>query len=132
MDRVIASIPGGRKNEIDSQLTEARKKTPGRLMKNGKKIPCFGVAGSVARPSNAKSHWLHALSIRVAGGGRKCGDIIGATNSRGEHPVTWRYHPHDLLGTTYHYLAIDPKREYLDLSGRPIPLTRGEPIEELL
>ena len=57
--------------------------------------------------------------------------MIGATNSRGEHPITCRYDPHDLLATIYNYLGIDHKHEYLDLSGRPVPLTRGEPIEEL-
>jgi hypothetical protein len=42
------------------------------------------------------------MSILVAGGGRKCGDVIGTTNSRDEHPVTRCYHPHDSLGTAYY------------------------------
>jgi hypothetical protein len=79
-----------------------------------------------------RDHWPNAMSILVAGGGRKRGDVIGATNSRGEHPVTRRLDPHDFLATVYHYLGIDHTREYLDLLGRPLPLTRGEPIKELL
>ncbi len=87
----------------------------------------FNANGNIGR-----DHWPNAMSILVAGGGRKRGDIIGATNARGEHPVSRRLDPHDFLATVYQYLGIDHTQEYLDLLGRPIPLTRGEPIKELV
>jgi hypothetical protein len=31
----------------------------------------------------------------------------------------------------YHCLGIDPKHEMADQTGRPLPLTRGEPIREV-
>lgn len=95
----------------------------------------FGRTPRIEHHSNGnlgRDHWPHAMSILVAGGGRKRGDVIGATNARGEHPSTRRHDPHDFLATVYHYLGIDPAREYPDLTGRPLPITRGEFIKDLL
>ena len=79
-----------------------------------------------------RDHWPHAMSILVAGGGKKRGNIIGATDTQGARPKTRRYDPHDFLATVYHYLGIDPEREYHDVAGRPVPLTRGTVIEDLV
>lgn len=79
-----------------------------------------------------RDHWPHAMSVLVSGGGRKRGDVIGATDAHGARPKTRRYDPHDFLATVYHYLGIDPHREYQDQAGRPVALTRGEVIRELL
>jgi hypothetical protein len=79
-----------------------------------------------------RDHWPYAMSILVSGGGKKRGDVIGATDSKGAHPKTRRYDPHDFLATVYNYLGIDPAREYPDLAGRPMPLARGTPIAELV
>jgi hypothetical protein len=79
-----------------------------------------------------RDHWPYAMSILVSGGGRRRGDVIGGTDSKGARPRTRRYDPHDFLATVYHYLGIDPHREYQDRSGRPSPLTRGTPIEDLV
>lgn len=58
---------------------------------------------TIACDNVGRDHWPHAMSMLVAGGGRKRGDVIGATNSRGEHPITRRYDPHDFLATIYNY-----------------------------
>jgi uncharacterized protein (DUF1501 family) len=79
-----------------------------------------------------RDHWCRAMSILVSGGGRRRGDVIGATNLHGEHPVTRRHDPHDFLATIYHYLGIPHDMEFQDPQGRPVPLTRGAPIHELL
>ena len=45
-----------------------------------------------------------------------------------ERPLT----PRDVLATIYRHLGIDPRREFKDFSGRPVPiLPDGEPIREL-
>ena len=65
----------------------------------------------------------------VSGGGLRMGQVIGATNRRGEHPVERPLTPKDLLATIYRHLGIDHRAEFRDLSGRPIPiLSDGEPI----
>ena len=61
------------------------------------------------------------------------GQVIGATNRRGEYPVDRPLTPKDLLATIYRHLGIDQRAEFRDLSGRPIPiLPEGEPIRELV
>lgn len=101
-------------------------------------IVACGEFGRTPRPDKSESgrmgrdHWPGAMSILVSGGGRKRGDVIGATDSIGAEPKTRRYDPHDFLATIYHYLGIDPASETLDLTGRPLPLTRGAVIRELL
>ncbi len=79
-----------------------------------------------------RDHWPSAMSVLVSGGGRKRGDVIGATDSIGARPKTHRYDPHDFLATIYYYLGIDYKAQTNDLTGRPIPLARGEVIQDIL
>lgn len=78
-----------------------------------------------------RDHYPGAMSILISGGGMPMGQVIGATNRNGEYPVERRLDPHDILATIYKHLGIDHSREFLDQQGRPIPLTRGTPIEEL-
>ncbi len=79
-----------------------------------------------------RDHWPGAMSVLVAGGGRKRGDVLGATNARGEHPVGFRHDPVDFLATIYHWLGIDPARHYFDLTGRPLPYSSGKPIDGII
>ena len=80
-----------------------------------------------------RDHWPDAMCALVSGGGLKMGQVIGATNSRGEYPQDRPLTPQDMLATMYRHLGIDYRREFLDLAGRPIPiLSHGEPIRELL
>ena len=69
-----------------------------------------------------------------AGGGITPGQVIGATDIRGEDVVARRIGPVDFLATMYRHLGVDPSRvEFTDFSGRPIPvLNAGSPIPELL
>ena len=80
-----------------------------------------------------RDHWPDAMSALVSGGGLRMGQVVGATNSRGEYPQDRPLTPQDLLATIYRHLGIDYHQSFLDLSGRPIPiLFSGEPIRELL
>ena len=61
------------------------------------------------------------------------GQVIGATNRRGEYPAERPLSPQDLLATIYRHLDIDHRAEFRDFSGRPIRiLPKGEPIRELV
>jgi len=80
-----------------------------------------------------RDHWASAMSIFLSGGGLKMGQVIGATNARGEHPVQRIMDSNCLLATLYHKFGIDYHQAYVDNTGRPVPiLTDGEPIRELL
>lgn len=80
-----------------------------------------------------RDHWPQAMSILACGGGMRTGQVIGSTNSKGEHPQDRALTPNDLWATMYHHLGIDRHAAFPDHNGRPQPiLTSGEPIAELL
>ena len=79
-----------------------------------------------------RDHWPSAMSMLVAGGGMRTGQVIGATNTRGEEPVQRPLTPNDLWASVYKHLGINPEHTFPDLSGRPMPiLPFGEAIHEL-
>jgi hypothetical protein len=80
-----------------------------------------------------RDHWPRAMSVLLAGGGLRMGQVVGATNPRGEEPVQRAMNSNCLLATIYHRFGIDVHHLYHDRAGRPIPiLQEGEPIRELL
>ena len=80
-----------------------------------------------------RDHWPRAMSVLLAGGGLKMGQVIGATNARAEEPSARAMNSNCLLATIYGKFGIDPERVFHDTAGRPIPILRdGEPIRELL
>lgn len=81
-----------------------------------------------------RDHWPQAMSLIVSGGGMRMGQVIGATNARGEVPVERRMTPNDLWATMFQHLGIDYNNtHFLDHTGRPMPiLPYGTPIAELL
>ncbi len=80
-----------------------------------------------------RDHWSKAMSVLLAGGGLKMGQVIGATNAKAEEPVERAMDSNCLLATIYHRFGIDTSRVFHDRSGRPFPiLQEGEAIRELL
>jgi hypothetical protein len=84
-------------------------------------------------PVPGRDHWGSAMSVMMAGGGLRMGQVIGATNENSEYPVDRPFTPADILATIYHVLGIDPTQTFYDRQGRPMPiLSSGEPIRELI
>ena len=80
-----------------------------------------------------RDHWPQAMSVLVSGGGMRTGQIVGATNSKGEHPIERPLTPNDLWATVYQHLGIDHHHVLHDLQNRPMPiLPFGEPIPEIM
>jgi uncharacterized protein (DUF1501 family) len=80
-----------------------------------------------------RDHWPGAFSVVFAGGGLRVGQVVGQTDSQAAYPLTQPYSPGDVLATVYRFLAIDPRQEFPDRSGRPIRLlSDGSPIGELV
>jgi hypothetical protein len=100
-------------------------------------VLALGEFGRTPRVSSSgghlgRDHWPQAMCALVSGGGLRMGQVIGATNSRGEYPKERPLTPQDLLATVYQHLGINPQHEFRDFTGRPIPiLSLGEPIAEL-
>ncbi len=90
-----------------------------------------GTAGTI---QPGRDHWPQANSMIWAGGGIRTGQIIGATDRRGEEVVERRVGPQDFLATIYRHLGIDYEKVTIpDLAGRPTPIvTDGVAIAELL
>ena len=84
-------------------------------------------------PQPGRDHWPQAMSMLVAGGGMKTGQVIGSTNSKGEEPRERPLTPNDLWATVYRHLGIDYTQSFPDHSGRPMPiLPFGSSFDELL
>jgi hypothetical protein len=91
--------------------------------------------GAVSRMKQpGRDHWPQAMSVLVAGGGLKVGQVVGSTNAKGEHPKDRPLTPNDLWATMFRHLGIDwNNTSFPDHRGRPLPiLPYGEPIAELL
>jgi uncharacterized protein (DUF1501 family) len=79
-----------------------------------------------------RDHWARGMSMIMAGGGIRGGQVVGATNADGEEPVGTSYKPDDAAASFFKALGIDAKKEYHTPTGRPVMILRdGEPIEEL-
>ena len=89
-----------------------------------------GEAGTV---QPGRDHWPRAGSMLFAGGGIRTGQVIGATDARGEDPIERRVGPGDFLATIYRHLGIDYQRIAINnFAGRPIPIvSEGQAIVEL-
>ena len=90
-------------------------------------------SGQAGIPIPGRDHWGQAMSVILAGGGLRMGQLIGATNDKGEHPVERPLTPGDVLATIYHVLGIDYAQSFPDYAGRPVPLVdTGKPIKEII
>lgn len=82
---------------------------------------------------DGRNHWPAVMSIALAGGGLKHGQVIGSTDHIGgsisDRPVT----AGDLAATIYRYLDVPLDAQYFDNTGRPHPIVQlnGQPIREL-
>jgi hypothetical protein len=84
---------------------------------------------------NSRDHWPQANFALLAGGGRRTGQVIGATDRVGgevaERPVKFQ----EIFATLYHNLGIDIRTATVkDIQGRPQFLVDSgiEPLRELV
>ena len=89
--------------------------------------------GQPGIPIPGRDHWGDVFSVMMSGGGLRGGQVVGASNARGESPIDRPLTPGDVLATVYHVLGIDPKMSFSDFAGRPIPiLDSGQVIREIV
>jgi hypothetical protein len=82
---------------------------------------------------DGRSHWPEAGFLWVAGGGLKTGQVIGATDKRGEQVVGQPIRMQNVLATLYRLLGVDPAATFPDYNGRPqFVLENREPVTALL
>jgi Protein of unknown function (DUF1501) len=79
-----------------------------------------------------RDHYPNVFSAALAGGPIKGGRVLGESDEKGAFPKSNPKPPQDVLATMYQHLGIDVTQQYLNNTGRPIPvLPSGKPIEEL-
>ncbi len=84
-----------------------------------------GVAGA------GRDHWTHSMSVLLAGGGIRGGQVYGSSDRLAAYPDDKPVAPEDIAKTVYHAMGID------DIladgpEGRPVPILKeGAPILEL-
>jgi uncharacterized protein (DUF1501 family) len=58
--------------------------------------------------NGGRNHYGKVFTVLVAGGGFKGGQIVGASDAKGEEVADRPVYPVDLLGSIYHLAGIDP------------------------
>jgi hypothetical protein len=82
---------------------------------------------------DGRGHWPDAGFLWLAGGGLRTGQVVGATDARGEQAAGRPVRVSNVLATLYHVLGIDPATTFTDYNGRPqYVLEDREPVEGLL
>jgi hypothetical protein len=92
------------------------------------RTPMMGTQGS----TDGRNHWPYVMSMAIAGGGLRHGQVIGATEADGGHIQSRPVTPGDLAATIYRHMGVPLDTTYLDGSGRPrYVVEHGGPIAEL-
>ena len=80
-----------------------------------------------------RDHWPGCYSVLLAGGGIRGGQIIGASDDIGAFPKDRPVTPAEIHATVFAALGYDVRSiSYESTDGRPIPLTDGVPMPELV
>jgi hypothetical protein len=82
--------------------------------------------------AGGRDHWGHVFSVALSGGGVHGGVVYGASDRIGGHPREGRVQPQDLTATLFHCLGHRPDTEIHDVLDRPIPISRGEVVRQVL
>jgi len=94
----------------------------------------FGEFGRTPKFNKAggRDHWGHAFSLALAGGGIRGGVVHGSTDAQAAFPISGRVEAKDLHATIFHCLGYEPETQIRDTQNRPIPISRGRVIEEVV
>ncbi len=104
-----------------------------RGMLNETLVVVMGEFGRTPKINTAggRDHWPRVFSLMLAGGGIRGGQVIGASDSRGESPAENPVSPADLARTIYTRLGVDPDRELRTADGRPVAVNQGGKVLEV-
>ncbi len=98
-------------------------------------VMCCGEFGRTPaiNPAAGRDHWPHGFSVALAGGGIAGGCVIGETDPAGGKVAVDQGTPvADVHATVMHVLGVDYARELDTPVGRPMKLSEGSVVSELL
>jgi len=79
-----------------------------------------------------RDHWGHVFSCALAGAGIAGGQVYGSSDKTGGYPASHRVEPQQLTATVFHLLGVPEGATFPDRTGRPLPVTHGDPLWTLL
>lgn len=82
------------------------------------RTPRVGQSTGAMTSADGRDHWETGVAL-LAGGGLRMGQVVGATDARGERPKSRPCTMQNLLATLYQVLGIDPGTVLPDHAGRP-------------
>lgn len=80
----------------------------------------------------SRDHWPDCYTVLLAGGGVKRGFAYGASDRHGAYPAENMVRPDDLAATLFHLLGMDPATEVRGQADRPVAISSGRIIEDIL
>jgi hypothetical protein len=98
-------------------------------------VLCMGEFGRTPKinPFGGRDHWPTGFSLALAGGGIRGGQAIGLTDPEGTKDPVQPTTVEDVHATVLKALGLDPAKENIaPVTSRPIKLSAGRPIRELL
>ena len=97
-------------------------------------VLCGGEFGRTPHinPFGGRDHWPIGYSLAIAGGGMKGGLAVGETDPEGKKAPARPATIADVHATVLTTLGLNPGRENVSPVGRPIKLSEGKPINELI
>lgn len=89
--------------------------------------------GPVLTKDGGREHWLSVMSMLLAGGGLRHGQVIGSTDASGGAIKSRKVTPSDLAATVFRHLEIPLDAHWTTPQGRPVPIVTegGQPLAEL-
>jgi len=79
-----------------------------------------------------RDHWGNCFSIALGGAGIKGGTVHGESDAHAAFPVSGIVSPADITATIFHCLGYAPETMLYDQTDRPIPLSHGHVIREIV
>ncbi|NDC63653.1 MAG: DUF1501 domain-containing protein, partial [Planctomycetia bacterium] len=79
-----------------------------------------------------RDHWTKCFTIALAGAGLKAGYVHGTSDATGAEPLDGAVHAKDYAATLFHLLGVALHKRIMAQGTRPIAISDGEPISEIL
>ena len=131
----------GRNDILDPAFASLIKHLKQRELLDKTVVLCAGEFGRTPRlnPLDGRDHWPHGFSVALAGGGIQGGRVVGETSPRPRlddkdrlADVADPRNVEDIHATLLTALGIDPSEELETPIGRPMALSQGKVMRELL
>jgi len=128
-------VQGAKVKELDPAFAALLRDLANRKLLDRTVVLCCGEFGRTPKINltAGRDHWPTGFSLALAGGGLRGGLAIGETDPEGAKEPVRPTSVEDVHATVLSALGLDPaKANIAPATGRPIKLSPGRPIRELL